>query len=150
MVPHYAFRMTIPQFSSANEDAAFLHRLRAAADLLEEIVADRGLLAGVPAHDRHRLLNAAGVVYVPDATARRRMVKATIRQRKAAKVKREEEALGRVGIRTLRRQTVFTTPNVFPPSAFEPNDVTGDVEQAERLDPQHCYVCKQAFSEIHQ
>jgi NAD(P)-dependent dehydrogenase (short-subunit alcohol dehydrogenase family) len=142
--------MTSPQFSVPDEELAFLERLRAATDLLEAIVADRGLLAGVPPEDRHRLLNAAGQVYVPDAAARRRMVKATIRQRKAAKVKREEQALGRTGIRTLRRQTVFTTPNVFPPHGFEPKDVIDEVDQAERLDPQHCYVCKQAFSVIHE
>src|SRR5215217_7211550 len=105
--------MTTPQLSIPDEDLTFLERLRAATNLLEAIAADRGLLAGVPPEDRHRLLNAAGQVYVPDATARRRMVKATIRQRKAVKVRREEQALGRTGIRTLRRQTVFTTPNVF-------------------------------------
>jgi NAD(P)-dependent dehydrogenase (short-subunit alcohol dehydrogenase family) len=141
--------MTTPQFKVPDEDPTLLERLRAAADLLEAIVADRGLLAQVPAEDRHRLLSAAGLVYVPDATARRRMVKATIRQRKAAKVKQEEVALGRTGIRTLRRQTVFTTPNVFPPEGFEPRDMAGDTEPSERLDPQHCYVCKQSFSEIH-
>ena len=130
------------------EDFEFLERVRAAADLLEAVVADRGLLAAIPAEDRHRLINAAGLVYVPDATARRRMVKATIRERKAAKVKQEEQALGRTGIRTLRRQTVFTTPNVFPPTGFEPKDLD-DEETAEPLDPQHCYVCKQPFTEIH-
>ena len=140
--------MTSTQFSVPSENPAFLERLRAAADLLQEIVADRGLLAGVPSDDRHRLLNAAGAVYVPDATARRRMVKATLRQRKAAKVKREEEALGRVGIRTLRRQTVFTTPNVFPPAGFESQDLE-DAQEAAKLDPQHCYVCKQPFTDLH-
>jgi NAD(P)-dependent dehydrogenase (short-subunit alcohol dehydrogenase family) len=141
--------MTQPQFSSAIEDPAFLDRLRAAADLLEAIVVDRGLLAQVPADDRHRLLNAAGAVYVPDTAARRRMVKATVRQRKAERVKREEGALARTGIRTLRRQTVFTTPNVFPPADFEPQDLTEDVEGREQLGPQHCYVCKQQFTRIH-
>jgi NAD(P)-dependent dehydrogenase (short-subunit alcohol dehydrogenase family) len=128
--------------------AAFLESLRAATELLESIVADRGLLAEVPEKDRHRLLTAAGLIYNPDPTARRRLVKATIRQRKAAKVKREEEALRRTGIRTLRRQPVFTTPNVFPPVEFEPDDVHGP-EPMEAMDPQHCYVCKESFSQIH-
>src|SRR5215217_5245557 len=141
--------MTRPQSSSTAEDPRFLERLRAAAALLESIVADRGLLASVPGEDRHRLLNAAGAVYVPDTAARRRLVKATIRRRKAERVSREEQALSRTGIRTLRRQTVFTTPNVFPPKAFETWDVVDETEPEQRLGPQHCYVCKQHFSRIH-
>src|SRR5215218_10403024 len=141
--------MTRPQSSSTAGDPGFLERLRAAADLLESVVADRGLLASVPAEDRHRLLNAAGAVYVPDATARRRMVKATIRRRKAEKTSREEQSLSRTGIRTLRRQTVFTTPNVFPPSGFEARDLVDETEPEQRLEPQHCYVCKQHFFRIH-
>lgn len=128
---------------------AFLERLRAATDLLDSIVADRGLLAGVPEEDRHRLLQAAGLVYHPDPIARRQLVKATIRQRKAAKVRREEDVLGRTGIRTLRRQPVFTTPNVFPPAGFEPQDVHDPAEPAEAMDPRHCYICKESFSEVH-
>ena len=124
-------------------------RVRAAAELLEAIVADRGLLAAVPAEVRHRLLNAAGHVYNPDTVARRRMVKATVRQRKADRVSRDERKLSATGIRTLRRQTVFTTPNVFPPPDFEARDVHADAELREAIDPQHCYVCKESFSAIH-
>jgi NAD(P)-dependent dehydrogenase (short-subunit alcohol dehydrogenase family) len=142
--------MTIPQIKEPEgaADAALLERMRAAAGLLESVIADRGLLARVPAEDRHRLLNAAGQVYVPDTIARRQMVKATIRQRKAARVKHEDGVLGRTGIRTLRRQTVFTTPNVFPPPNFKPQDLH-DQPEPEALDAQHCYVCKQSFSVIH-
>ena len=67
-------------------DPAFLDRLRAATAVLEELVADRALLAGVPPDDQRRLLQAAGQVYSPDAIARRRLVRATMRQRKATKV----------------------------------------------------------------
>jgi NAD(P)-dependent dehydrogenase (short-subunit alcohol dehydrogenase family) len=139
----------IPQSSSTSEDPAFLQRVRAAADLLEAIVADRGLLAAIPPDDRRRLLTAAGTVYVPDTTARRRLVKATLRRRKAEKVRREEDTRERTGIRRLRRQTVFTTPNVFPPPGFEPNDLVDETGTEQRGDPQHCYVCKQQFSQIH-
>src|SRR3954466_12664528 len=137
------------QLSVPTGDQALLERVRAATDLLEALIADRGLLASVPEEDRHRLLNAAGAVYVPDTTARRRMVKATIRRRKAEKVSREEQALSRTGIRTLRRQTVFTTPNVFPPSGFEAGEGVDETEPEQRLGPQHCYVCKEHFSPIH-
>jgi NAD(P)-dependent dehydrogenase (short-subunit alcohol dehydrogenase family) len=140
------------QITPAAAAEGFEARLRAATELLEAIVADRGLLATVPADVRHRLLNAAGHVYNPDTVARRRMVKATTRLRKADKASREERVLSATGIRTLRRQTVFTTPNVFPPAGFQPRDVHGDAEPAasrDSVERQHCYVCKESFTAIH-
>ena len=130
-------------------DATFLERLRAATELLESIVADRSLLAPVSSDDRHRLLQAAGHVYAPDAAARRQLVRAGIRRRKADKVEREDRALNQTGIRTLRRQTVFTTPNVFPPAGFEQREVGNDPDLREPVEPQHCYVCKQKFTVLH-
>jgi NAD(P)-dependent dehydrogenase (short-subunit alcohol dehydrogenase family) len=148
--------MTLPEHSPAAA-GEFQARLRAATELLESIVADRGLLAGVSAEERHRLFQAAGQVYHPDTAARRRMVKETARQRKAARVSREERKLAATGIRTLRRQTVFTTPNVFPPAGFEPRDVHGDVPptaHAHHPEPtdaesHHCYVCKASYTAVH-
>jgi len=130
-------------------DSELLERLRAAAETLELIVADRGVLASVPPDERRRLLDAAGLVYNPDTNARRQMVKATIRERKARKVKQDDQVLAGTGIRTLRRQTVFTTPNVFPPTDFEQGDVEGEPEFREAVEPQHCYVCKQEYSVVH-
>ena len=92
----------------------FLERLRAATELLEEIVADRGLLAQAPPDDQRRLLQAAGHVYAPDAVARRRLVRATIRRRKADKVNREDRVLDQTGIRTLRRQAGLHQPQRLP------------------------------------
>ncbi len=132
-----------------SSDPAFLERLRAATVLLDQIVADRSLLLGVPADDRHRLIQAAGHVYSPDALARRRLVRATMRARKADKVRREDQALDATGIRTLRRRPVYTSPNVFPPAGFEQREAAGDPDFREPLEPQHCYVCKQKFTEIH-
>ena len=124
-------------------------QLQKATELLERIVADRSILTGLSDADRKRLLDAAGAVYHPDVKARRRLVKATKRHRKAGQVSREERALSRTGIRTLRRQTLFTTPNVFPPSDFEPHDRIGDTDDPEEIPPQNCYVCKQDYTELH-
>jgi len=123
-------------------------RLRAAAELLESISSNRELLAGVSDEDRRRLMRAAGQVLAPDDTAKRRLVKAMRRQHKAAKVEREENVLSNTGIRKLRRQDIFTTPNVFPPDDFEQREVD-DPDFRETVEPQHCYVCKAAFSDIH-
>jgi NAD(P)-dependent dehydrogenase (short-subunit alcohol dehydrogenase family) len=133
--------------SGMNADAEFGRRLRDAAALLEAIVADRGLLARVPAEDRRRVLAAAGNVYNPDVNARRRMVKATIRGRKAARIRRDDSVLADTGIRSLRRKPVFTTPNALPPNGFETEDTQGEHRQA--ADAQNCYVCKQDYTAIH-
>jgi len=130
-------------------NASFLERLRAATALLETIISDRGLLIQVPPDDRRRLLQAAGHVYAPDAASRRQLVRASIRRSKAERVKREDRALDQTGIRTLRRQTVFTSPNVFPPTGFEQREVDGNPEFREAIEPQHCYVCKEHYTVLH-
>ncbi len=123
-------------------------RVQAAIALLEAIVEDRTLLAGIPEEDRGRLLKACAEVYTPDVRARRALVKATKRQRKAEKTRKEERTLARTGIRTTRRQTVFTTPNVFPPRDFEPHDAHTP-EDAPPPVERHCYVCKQPYETLH-
>jgi len=137
---------------AAADSASFLTELRAAVAVLECIVADRALLAHIPADDRRRLLQAAGQVYSPDVVSRRRLVRATARRRKAERIDREESARSSTGIRALRRQPVFTTPNVFPPvppEAFVAEDLHDPDAPREALEPQHCYVCKSHFSTLH-
>jgi NAD(P)-dependent dehydrogenase (short-subunit alcohol dehydrogenase family) len=142
----------MPNTNSALRDeaeASFVKRVRAAADLLEAIVADRGLLAQAPPDDQRRLLQAAGQAYVPDPLARRRLVRASIRRQKAERVNREDRALDQTGIRTLRRKAVFTNPNVFPPPGFEQRNVEDDPDFKEAVEPQHCYVCKEKYTALH-
>ena len=133
--------------------ARLLERLRATTELLASIAADRSVLAGVPAQDRRRLLEAVALVYSPDRAERRRMAKITARERKAARVKQDEGVLAATGIRTLRRRPVFHTPNVFPPERFAPDEVDDDPDGngagREASEPQPCYVCKQKYSAIH-
>ncbi len=128
---------------------ALLKRVRAATELLEAIVADRGLLAHLTPEQRARLIRAAGHVYSPDIPARRRMVKAGLRLRRAAIVKHAETALSMTGIRTLRRQPVFNTPNVFPPMGFTQREIEDDPDHREIVEPQHCYVCKLEYTIVH-
>ncbi len=134
---------------------SFAERATLAAAVLEEIIADRGLLAELDSASRKRLLDAAALVYHPDAASRRQLVKATVRRRKAERVEREEKARSATGIRTLRRQAVFTTPNVFPPEDFSTQDLPPDADQPQdgagsRMNErQHCYVCKQDFTQLH-
>jgi NAD(P)-dependent dehydrogenase (short-subunit alcohol dehydrogenase family) len=127
----------------------FLDRLRAATELLEAIVADRGLLAQASPDEQRRLLQAAGQAYAPDANARRQLVRATVRRRKAERVRREDQVLDQTGIRTLRKRPVIITPNVFPPPDFQARDSDGDPDAREAIEPQHCYVCKAKYTELH-
>ncbi|MBA3318058.1 MAG: SDR family oxidoreductase [Gemmatimonadales bacterium] len=133
-------------------DDAFLVELRAAVAVLDRVVADRTLLAGIPAADRHRLLQAAGHVYAPDAVSRRQLVRAAARRRRTERTEREESVRDRTGIRTLRRRPVFTSPNVFPPvppESFTPEDVHALHAPREPVERQHCYVCKTHFTALH-
>jgi NAD(P)-dependent dehydrogenase (short-subunit alcohol dehydrogenase family) len=123
--------------------------LQAVTEALEAVVRDRSLLKALPLDDRTRLLAAAGDVHNPDVVQRRRFNKVVRREKKAARVDRDEAALAETGIRVLREKPVYTSPNVFPPSEFEHVEVDGDPEFREAIAPQHCYVCKQDYLELH-
>ena len=138
-------------------------RVRDALALLEELSADRDRLLGIPVEVRQRLLRAAGEVSRPDAVTRRQLVKATKRQRKAERRERVVETEARLtessGIRRLRKQTVFTTPNYFPSDASAgaaagdaTADPSADTHGSEARDPQetrHCYTCKRPYEIQH-
>ena len=125
-------------------------RVRVALALLEELTVDRRLLETVSVEERERFLQALARVYSPDRIERRKLSKAAARERRAARSHEDDRRLHETGIRTLRRKPVFSTPNVFPPKAFEPEDLDADAaEAAESEETRHCYVCKQPFQQIH-
>jgi NAD(P)-dependent dehydrogenase (short-subunit alcohol dehydrogenase family) len=124
-------------------------QLRAAIELLEKAGANRALLAGLSDADHTRLMKAAGDLYCPDLTQRRKLVKAKVKQRKAEKKSQADAKLHQTGIRELRRKPVFTTPNYFPPQLGEPQEVTDNPDFHEAVEPQNCYVCKQDYSQLH-
>ncbi len=130
-------------------DPKLAERLKEAAALLEAVSRDRSLLASLPIEDRRRLLEAAGDVYCPDVRARRRLVKARQKQRKAEKIQKDQSVLHETGIRKLRNQPVFTTPNYYLPSEAEEETVVEDPEFREVVEPQNCYICKKDYKQIH-
>ena len=132
----------------AYEENGVAERLKAAADVLEEIVADRSLLKELPLEERTRLLAAAGDVHNPDVVQRRRFNKVVRREKKAARLGLDESVLAETGIRIHRAKPVFTTPNVYVPKEFEQIDVD-EAEFREVVEPQHCYVCKERYQDIH-
>ena len=128
---------------------SFLERVRAAAKLLEEIVANRELLVGMPVEDRTRLAMAAGRVSRPEAIDRRRVVKLSRVIKRTTEVSAEEGVLAASGIRKLRRKAVFAAPNILPPLEFTQETVEGDPEFREVVEPQVCYSCKERYTAIH-
>ncbi|MEO7189955.1 MAG: SDR family NAD(P)-dependent oxidoreductase [Vicinamibacterales bacterium] len=136
-----------------------LERLRITIDTLERIVADRGVLAALPEEERIRLRQLAAQFYTPDAAARRKMVKAIVRQRKAERSRRDDRVLATAAIRTRHRQPVITTPNVFPPEGSEAQVSDAPARESaggegqpvarETAEPQYCYICKQPYSTVH-
>jgi NAD(P)-dependent dehydrogenase (short-subunit alcohol dehydrogenase family) len=128
-------------------DPKLLDCLRSATELLESIASNRAVLCGVPSADRERFHRAIAEVYNPDPIARRRMTTATRREQIASRIAETDAVLNETGIRTLRRKPAVTSPNVFPPPDFGPSD--GRQEDPNTIDPQHCYVCKQKFSDVH-
>ncbi|HEY2328555.1 MAG TPA: SDR family oxidoreductase [Verrucomicrobiae bacterium] len=130
-----------------NHDA--IAQLKAAAEILEKASANRALLGALTEEERTRLLKAAGDIYCPNVAERRRLVKAKVKQRKAEKISRDQSRLHDTGIRKLRREKVFTTPNVFPPLNFQQEEVKDNPDFREVVEPQNCYICKKDYSQIH-
>ncbi len=133
---------------------SLIERLRAAIELLELIAKDRRVLDDVPDDERKRLLQAVDRVHHPNPRTVRRLAKATSRQERHSRLRRDDALLHGTGIRTLRRKPVFMSPNVFPPQDFDPADIHGpapEPEGAERqsTELQHCYVCKRKYTVIH-
>ncbi|HEX4342132.1 MAG TPA: SDR family oxidoreductase [Verrucomicrobiae bacterium] len=133
----------------ANPADAHTAQLQSAIEILEQAAKNRSLLSKLSPEEFSRLLTAAGAIYCPDVNERRRLVKTKVRQRKVEKQLRDQSKLNETGIRKLRREKVFTTPNVFPPAGFEQQEVKDQPEFREAVEPQNCYVCKQDYSTIH-
>ena len=146
--PPLAKRLFFTDSMSA-KNPAFTEQLKAAAELLEQAAANRALLGELSEAERTRLLKAAGDIYCPDLKQRRRLVKARVKQRKTEKQKQDESKLHETGIRKLRREKVFTTPNYFPPKNLIQQEVAENPDFCEVAEPQNCYICKQDYSQIH-
>ena len=122
-----------------------------AAELLEAIAADRGLLAELPPDLVIRLLTAAGQASKPVRADREILWRALRRKRQKQRSNlraADQRKLDRTGIRQQRLQLVYPTPlpgapagaPQLQPEATSPIDLT---------EPKDCYICKNAFQQIH-
>ena len=131
-----------------DERADLRERLNETTAFLRSIAGDLELLSVLTQAERADLVNAAGDLFNPDPVERRLQLKARAVKRRAAKRQSDEDALDETGIRTLRAKPVFTTPNPAAPAELEQGDVD-DPDFRETIEPQHCYVCKQRYTELH-
>jgi NAD(P)-dependent dehydrogenase (short-subunit alcohol dehydrogenase family) len=122
--------------------------VRAATELLEAVAQNPYVLDSLPEDDRVRLLRAVAATACPDPEERRQQRRARLRRERSSKIQRDEGMLAETGIRRRRAESVFTTPNVFAPEGFVPDDA-GDSEFRELREPQHCYICKKKSSMVH-
>jgi len=133
---------------TSGDPVALRQQLLETTALLRQIARSKDLLAGLSPEERTDLLNAAGDVFCADPEERRLRVKAQRNRRRAEKLARDEQVLASTGIRTRREKPVFTTPKAFPPEGFEQHDVADPAFRG-TSDPQHCYVCKAKYHEVH-
>ena len=124
-------------------DPTLLDRASDAADLLEEIVADRGLLTGIDPVLLRRLLIAAGRASHPTQGEMKALRRAKRRDEKAAKRRADDALLDTTRIRRARVAAVFATPSQDAPRAL------AAPEQAELNAARSCYICKEKFTTLH-
>jgi NAD(P)-dependent dehydrogenase (short-subunit alcohol dehydrogenase family) len=129
-------------------DKMTAEQLRAVTELLETIARDPDSMRILSEDERIRLTNAAGDVFCPDVVLRRNLSKNRAKQRKNERVTADQNLRAEAGIRVLRSKPVFITPNVFAPE-LPPTDQIDDDDRPETTDLQHCYVCKQKYTQIH-
>ncbi|GMV78883.1 MAG: oxidoreductase [Planctomycetota bacterium] len=120
-----------------------LDDLRRCVELLERIVADRGLLADAPPELRRALLMAAGRVSRPGSREERKLAKAFRKGDRRRVRERDREAVKAAEIRVAREAPVFVAPEArtLPPAEAE--------ARPDLLTAKDCYVCKRAYTKVH-
>ena len=134
---------------TAARQPSIADQLRAATEILEALTKNADLMADLTPEERARLRNAAGDVFCPNLDLRRQAAKVKSRQRKTDKVQTDQGLRAETGIRALRSKPVFITPNAFAPEIVLPDEIDEKNPQRQTQELQHCYVCKQKYSQIH-
>ena len=75
-----------PPTAASLADDALRARLLQATELLESVVADRGMLRGLSHEEKKRLINAAADVFCPNLDERRKRSRQRARSRKHERI----------------------------------------------------------------
>jgi NAD(P)-dependent dehydrogenase (short-subunit alcohol dehydrogenase family) len=124
-------------------------RVRAAIELLEALVDDRGQLTAIDRDQRLRLTLAAGRFSRPERAEVRKFAKQHRRMEKSDRVAVDERLLGETRIRAIRRAEVFPTPPPLLDGAAPTGSTEEDATPPELHDARKCYVCKAEFRRLH-
>ena len=113
-------------------------------ELLEQVAADRGLLADVADELKNRLFRAAGRVAHPGRTARRQLNQQKKQQRRRSLALRKAEddrLLAETGLRKQARHSPFALAHeqAIPELPSQPR----------LLEPRNCYICKSDYRDVH-
>ena len=129
------------------EAALSLEHVRLCIALLEAIVADRSLLADVPAEARQALILAAGRASRPARHEATRLVKEFRRRKKQQAQADDRETRATAGIRAARQAAVFVAPaaKLLP----APAEAAPHADAPTLRKPKSCYVCKTDFTRLH-
>ncbi|MBX7185798.1 MAG: SDR family oxidoreductase [Vicinamibacteria bacterium] len=122
-------------------DALDLDEVRRCTELLQKVVADRGVLASVPLEMRQALLIAAGQASRPTSFQEKRLVKTLRRARRLGEEAQDRELRAVTGIRQAREAAVFVAPALVGEAPTAP--------ARELKKPRACYVCKTEFTRLH-
>ncbi len=149
--------------SDSNTKADIPARLVAATVLLQEIAADRGLLAEVDRAMAQELLKAAGEVSRPDRAARKVLARRRRKEKFAGERDADQALLDTTGIRTLRDNPIFQTPrrrslhtsqeaterldDAGAPGA--PDDAASSEGIGNTNRVRSCYCCRKDHTEVH-
>ena len=116
--------------------------------VLDTLVADAAELAALDLETRVRLLTVAGRLSRPERDDQKRLRREVNKRRKRTLRNEDEARLARTGIRQLRQQSVFLTPDPITLEAAQGGTSKSPPPQAEQSDEpplnkwRSCYVCK--------
>src|SRR5687767_14192711 len=116
-----------------------LEEVRRSIRLLEAIVADRALLAGLPDEERRALIIAAGRASRPEHHQERRLVRAFRRAKREKAETQDRAARAATEIRAARQGSVYVPPARRLPAG----------DERELRQPRSCYVCKAEYRRLH-
>ena len=116
--------------------------VRRCTELLEAIVRDRALLAGLSDDERRALLTAAGRISRPETVQERRLVREFRRAGRRERRGKDRRIVADAQIRVAREKPVYV-----PPTLALPHERRTD--ERELQTPRNCYVCKAPYKKLH-
>ncbi len=128
---------------SHDDPDVLIRRITDAAELLEELLEDRGLFVSVDESLRKRLLMAAGRVARPSSRERRKLNRARRNKDRERVREHDQQLAAQAGIRRLRENPIFHTPRRQSAQGALP-PVLGAFREA-----RVCYVCHAEYRELH-